>query len=412
MKPRVALVTHDFGRSGGVATMTRFLYRVLSESGRFEPEIVSLAMSASDSASVRLRSPATWTKGLQQTEGSREGLPFIHVGAFFSELEFQRYRPRALLTGMLNTYDLIQFVVGTPPWICTAAQVKRPKFLWTATMVRPDRANRFQQTRSLRRLWLSAMTRVAEKYERRGLRMAANVFALSDYTLSGIRRVLGPDAGQIAPSGVDTEMFRPAPAPGNRYILCVGRLDDPRKNIALLVKAYARLRRDFQNVPELWLVGPQPSPRTLDLIREFGLTHSVRLPGARKTAELPELYQSALFFVLSSDEEGLGIVLLEAMACGLPVVSTACGGPESVVEHERTGLLVPMGDAEALAAAMARLLTTPSLRAKMGEAARMAVLERFSVVAAGRVFLEKYEEMLLNAENRKPNAITRTTGVR
>src|SRR2546427_2495101 len=135
------------------------------------------------------------------------------------------------------------------------AQVTRPKFLWTATMTRADRNSRLQQARPLRRLWLSAMTRLAEEYERRGLRIASEVFALSDYTLAAVRKILGPNSGRLASCGVDTEIFRPAPERARECILCVGRLDDPRKNMVLLVEAYARLRRKFPNGPELCLVG-------------------------------------------------------------------------------------------------------------------------------------------------------------
>ena len=94
MTARIALVTHDYQTIGGVRAMTNFLYRALRESGRFEPEIIDLAHSASDSASVRLCSPATWRQRIELIHGSHDGVPFIHVGARFSELEFQRYRPR------------------------------------------------------------------------------------------------------------------------------------------------------------------------------------------------------------------------------------------------------------------------------------------------------------------------------
>lgn len=410
MISRIALVTHDYQISGGVSSMTRFLYSALRASDRFEPEIVSLALSASDAASVRLRSPGTWGRGLQRLERSCDGVPFVHVGAFCSELEFQRYRPRPLLTEMLDGYDLVQFVTGTPPWMWAAAEVKRPKFLWTATMTRADRNSRLQQAPPLRRLWLSAMTRMAERYERDALRIASDVFALSDYTLEAVRRLLGRDCGILATCGVDTDAFRPrdqgttglqdhrTTGPrDNGYILCVGRLDDPRKNMTLLVQAYAQLRRKFPDAPELWLVGPQPPPDAMSLIGELGLSQAVRWQGPRKPAELPELYKSALCFVLSSDEEGLGIVLLEAMACGVPVVSTACGGPETVIEHARTGFLTPVGDAQALADALGRLLVDGVLRSRMGEEARKVVMERFSTAAASRVFVEKYEQTIASA---------------
>ena len=402
--PRIALVTHDYAASGGVSSMTSFLYRALRESGRFEPEIVSLALSASDPASVRLRSPGTWRQGVRRVNGLRDGTPFVHVGAFGCEFEFQRYRPRPGLTELLNTYDVVQVVAGTPPWMWAVAEVKRPKFLWTATMTRADRNSRLQQARPFRRLWLGAMTQLAERFERSGLRIATGVFALSHYTLAAVRKILGPSAGQLAACGVDTEAFRPQAHRTTRpqdqgFILCVGRLDDPRKNTALLVEAYARLRRRFPNAPELWLVGPQPPAETMRLVQEHGLAQTVRWQGPRKPAELPALYQSALCFALSSDEEGLGIVLLEAMASGVPVVSTACGGPETAVEDSRTGFLTPVGDAEALAEALGRLIGDSSLRARMGEEARRACVERFSVGAASRVFIETYEETL---SSRKP----------
>jgi hypothetical protein len=181
--------------------MTNFLYRVLRESGRFQPEIISLAHSASDSASVRLRSPATWRRGIQFVRGKRNGVAFVHFGAWFSELEFQRYRPRANLTEMLNGYDLVQFVVGTPPWMWAAARVHRPKFLWTATMTRSDRASRIQKAPPLRRWWLRAMTPLTERYERCALRIASEVFAISNYTLAGVRAVLGNGSGMLATCG-------------------------------------------------------------------------------------------------------------------------------------------------------------------------------------------------------------------
>ena len=398
MTLRVALVTHGYQLGGGVSAMTNFLYRVLRESGRFEPGIISLAHSASDSASVRLRSPATWRQGIQLVRGKCDGIPFVHFGAWFSELEFQRYRPRANLTEMLNGYDLVQFVVGAPPWMWAAARVQRPKFLWTATTTRPDRASRIQKARPLRRWWLWAMTPLAEQYERGALRIASEVFALSNYTLASVRAVLGNGSGILAACGVDTNSFHPAPTQPKKFILCVGRLDDPRKNIALLVEAYAKLRRNVPNAPELWLVGPQPPPEAMRLIQKHGLTETVRLQGPRKPAELPRIYQSALCFVLSSDEEGLGIVLLEAMACGLPVVSTACGGSQTAIELDRTGFLVPVGDAKALSDAMGRLIASPSLCERLGQEARKVALERFSVGEAARVFLEKYERALSAAQ--------------
>ncbi len=120
----------------------------------------------------------------------------------------------------------------------------------------------------------------------------------------------------------------------------------------------------------------------------------MHLVGVREGAELADLYRHAMFFVLPSDEEGIGIVLLEAMASGLPVVSTCCGGPETAVLDGETGFLTPVGDAQALADAMQHLLDNPALRRRMGQAGRRIAEERFSLDVTGKVFLRKYDELL------------------
>jgi D-inositol-3-phosphate glycosyltransferase len=409
LKPRIALVTHDYAGSGGVSTMTRFLHRALQESGEFEPEIISLALSSSDAASARLRAPWTWLKNPRVVDGTRDGVSFRHVGARACELEFQHYRPRRPLMELLRGYDLIQVVAGTPPWFCATEGVDRPKFLWTATTTRADRQNRLDAGQPARRLWLRAMTRIAESYERRALLTASEVFALSDYTLANARRLARKDIGVLAPCGVDTELFSPAGKNEGKYLLCVGRLDDPRKNIGLLIEAYGRLCEVEASVPELWLAGPEPPADVLKRIQTQGLQPRIRCLGRRRASELVELYRSANCFVLSSDEEGMGIVLVEAMACGVPVVSTASGGPQSVIEDGHTGFLTPIGDAAALASALRNLVSDPNLRGRLGRAGREACVERFSLAGAGKVFLEHYRRAM--AERGESRTVARANAV-
>jgi hypothetical protein len=104
--------------------------------------------------------------------------------------------------------------------------------------------------------------------------------------------------------------------------------------------------------------------------------------------------------VLSSNEEGLAIVILEAMASGLAVVSTDCGGPATAVTEGETGFLTPVGDVESFSAAMQKLISDPVLCQRMGQAGRRVALERFSLAAAGKVFLDKYDEFFESQESR------------
>jgi glycosyltransferase involved in cell wall biosynthesis len=110
--------------------------------------------------------------------------------------------------------------------------------------------------------------------------------------------------------------------------------------------------------------------------------------------ELARLYRTAALYVVSSDEEGLGLTILEAMASGRPVVSTACGGPSTTVLDGETGRLVPVGDAEALAGAMADVIGDPKRADAIGRRGRQRAEERFSTKATGHRFLKTYTQLL------------------
>jgi glycosyltransferase involved in cell wall biosynthesis len=398
MKKRVALITHEMSLVGGLPTMITFLYRTLLESGRYQPELISLATSAADNASLQLKAPRSWFRGAKIEQVPWHDFVFTHAGVWGSELEFQRYRRRRKLTEVLQGYDLLQFVVGSPPWVCTADGADRPIFLWTATTTRADRASQMRSGSVLRRSWSSLMVRISERYERRALRNTHAIFALSEYTRGAVQAIAGPGKVVLAPCGVDTDLFRPAEKAEGSYIVCVARLSDPRKNLALLLRAYAMVQKRVAAAPDLYLIGDPPSEAARLHLQSLGLAHKVKLIGPKQGEELAELYRKALFFVLTSNEEGLGIVILEAMASGLPVVSTACGGPATAVLEAETGFLTPIGDAPALADAMEQLLRDPALCVRMAKAGRRIAEERFSLAAAGKVFLDRYDDLLNGRE--------------
>jgi glycosyltransferase involved in cell wall biosynthesis len=99
-------------------------------------------------------------------------------------------------------------------------------------------------------------------------------------------------------------------------------------------------------------------------------------------------------FVLSSTEEGLGIVILEAMACGIPVVSTRCGGPEVSVIDGVNGYLTPLEDDKTLALRMKALVSDDELRRVMGRKGRHLAEERFSLAVTSQTILNTYDQLL------------------
>jgi glycosyltransferase involved in cell wall biosynthesis len=162
----------------------------------------------------------------------------------------------------------------------------------------------------------------------------------------------------------------------------------------MLLRAYAEIVKKHKDVPDLVLVGEPLSTQGFQLLSSLGIADKVRCVGPTHGNELADLYRSASLFVLPSDEEGLGIVILEAMASGLPVVSTASGGPSAAVTDGETGFLTPVGDQSALQSAMERLIFDPELSERFGAAGRRAAEERFSIAATGDVFLRQYDRIM------------------
>ncbi|MFF9809643.1 glycosyltransferase [Streptomyces coeruleorubidus] len=189
----------------------------------------------------------------------------------------------------------------------------------------------------------------------------------------------------IVPCGVDPDRFSPKgpAAPRGPYphrLLQLGRLV-PRKGAAVAVAALARLPGT-----ELVVVGGPPADRLDDdpevrrlrgIARDAGVADRVRFTGAVPSEEVPPLLRSADVVVCPADYEPFGIVPLEAMACGVPVVASAVGGQLDTVADPGTGRLVPPRDPEALARAVAGLLADPAARAACGAAGRRRVLGRY-----------------------------------
>jgi glycosyltransferase involved in cell wall biosynthesis len=167
----------------------------------------------------------------------------------------------------------------------------------------------------------------------------------------------------------------------------------PFKGLELVVAAAARLAavRDRATL-RVVLVGEGRHRGRLGALRsELGVGDVVVLHGSEPDAR--DVYGAFDVAVLASEAEGLPNVLLEAAAAGLPIVATAAGGTVDVIEDGRTGLLIPIGDEDALLAALQRLADDPAERRRLGDAARADVLERFGVERMVDEFIATYREM-------------------
>jgi glycosyltransferase involved in cell wall biosynthesis len=395
MKPEksVCVVVPDIaGEEGGVSVLADFVFDTLKRSGRYRPTYVSLAVSSRDEASARLLSPGSWRNGARVVSRERRGETHTHVGCHVAELEFQRYRPRSALTDILNRFDVVHVVAGAPAWALVAKDCKGVLVLHAATLAASERAlvKRYAFPR-----WRYWMTRVTSRLDLAALRRVRLTFVINRWMEETVARVAGSSRVVFALPGVDTDNFRPHAYAERGYILSVGRFSDPRKDVRTLFRAYALLRRDAPDAPGLLLAGlSMPSREDWEFAESLGVARFVETREGVSREELAELYRGASVFALSSVEEGLGLPVMEAMATGLPVVVTRSGGPETVVADGETGYLTPVREAGAMAEKMRAPLADAAARRRMGARARRIAEETFSLEAAGRVIIEKYDELL------------------
>ncbi|MHB8470209.1 MAG: glycosyltransferase [Gaiellaceae bacterium] len=229
---------------------------------------------------------------------------------------------------------------------------------------------------------------------------AAFVVTISEYNRRLIEAVCGAAAAakvDVVHCGVDSRAFSPAErARGGPFtILLVAGLE-PVKGHEYLIEACRLLAGDGLDL-ELVLAGDGPErPRVEARLRDSGLGDRVRLLGAVPRPEVVRLLREADVFVLPSvltpqgDREGIPVVLMEAMASGVPVVASDLSGIPELVEHERTGLLVPPRDAGAIAAAVARVHGDPELGLRLAHAARERVREQFDLGTNAAAVAERF----------------------
>jgi glycosyltransferase involved in cell wall biosynthesis len=206
------------------------------------------------------------------------------------------------------------------------------------------------------------------------------------------------------PNGIDVQRFTVGPVESSpirahargasQIVLTVGHLSEIKGHVAFL-RAAALLSASHPGC-RFWLLGDETTDkgarkRLESLARDAGILDRVEFLGWR--SDVPDVLRAADVVAMPSLNEGLPLALLEAMACGRPVVATPVGGVPEAIEDGRTGLLVPPDDAEALARAISTLLDDIELRSRVGQLARCTIEERFALPRVVRRIEDLYRQV-------------------
>jgi glycosyltransferase involved in cell wall biosynthesis len=315
------------------------------------------------------------------------------TAAFPEPLTFT-LRAARILRARRNDFDIVHDNQSLGYGLLT---LKRAGFPVVATVHHPcsiDRRLELGHARGFRRRfalsrWYS-FTRMQAKVARR----LDRIVCVSESARADVSRDFGvpTDKATVVHNGVDAELFRPLPEIERieGRIMTTASADVPLKGLFHLVEALAKVRTERD--AHLVVVGSaKPNGRVASTIERYGLEDAVRFERDVDWVRLVELYAQAQVAVVPSLYEGFSLPAVEAMSCGVPLVATTGGALPEVVGHNAgAGLLVPPGDAGALAGAIDQLLGDAALRRKFGAAGRRRALDRFTWRATAEAVVENY----------------------
>jgi len=361
---------------GGTETMVRNLSIELNKVG-VHVDILTFNMD-------RKWNPK-WRKKIEKIDGitvfkipALNWLPIVHSPRITSKLNLIPGR----FTHLMKEYDIIHFHEAEFTFPFFSRFVKKPKILHLHG-IRFDYFKRYHFSRFL-------LKTAADLYISLTKQMKNELIAL------GIPK----DKIELLPNGVDTQIFQPKEKKIDNTLLYVGRIA-PGKGLHVLLKSLKYIKTPV----ELEIIGPsgwdldyyQNMLRLIEIENRRG-KHKIRYLGCVKPNQtsLIERYQKASIFVLPSFYEAFGVVLLEAMACETPVVSTQTGGTTEIVINCINGMLVPVNHHIKLAEAINYLLENKDVRIKFGKTGRKTVKDNFSIEIVVKKLCRIYEKIANN----------------
>jgi glycosyltransferase involved in cell wall biosynthesis len=279
---------------------------------------------------------------------------------------------------LLKQYDIIHFHEQEFSFPLFSYFVKKPKILHLHG-IRSDYFKRYHLSRFL-------LKTVADLYLSLTKQMKNELIAL------GIPK----NKIELFPNAVDTQIFQPKGKKMDNTILYVGRIV-PDKGLHVLLKSlnYIKSSVDLEIIGSSgWNQNYYQSILQLIEIENRRGNHKIRYLGHVDQNILLKNYQKASIFVSSSSFEPFGVVLLEAMACETPLISTCTEGAVELIENGENGLLVPVNDPIKLAEAISYLLENKDVRIKLGKAARKTIIDNFSIKVVVKKLCTIYENLV------------------
>lgn len=399
-RKKIAIVTQDPANRGGVLRLVRYMYDRVLEAGA-APVLLHYASfkvwpALSVSSQNTLRGKMITFPKLKQY--SFEGMDAIAIGAWFPEWEPNRIASNPLWQKQLKEFDAAILVTGSAHTGLPLVESGTKYLAWVSSTVEHDRRERLAISTDLEsrveRMGLSKIKRAEQEV----LAHASKVLAVSNDAAKSLTQIMSsiPRIPIISvPFPIDTLKFNPGTRKYERSqpILFVGRAGDPRKRIGLFLGSLCEVRKlspqlNFKAI----VVSSMPISNGLKS-QQRSILDRVEIISSISEQELVDLYRSASMLVVTSEQEGLGIAAMEAMACGTPVISTRCGGPETFIEDGSNGFLTSSNPNE-IAGQILSLLTNEVQANTLGEQAATTIESTFSEHVWNAKFVMMIQELM------------------
>jgi glycosyltransferase involved in cell wall biosynthesis len=232
--------------------------------------------------------------------------------------------------------------------------------------------------------------------QKKVVKQLRNIVTVSDCSRQDIARDFGlqPSGISLVHNGIDTEVFKPMPevARNPMRLMATCSADAPLKGLRYLLRAYARLLERYPDLELLLVSKPNPGGKTERLVKKLGLADKVQFVNGISTEQMVRYYAQASIAVVPSVYEGFGLPAGEAMACGVPVVSTDGGALPEVVGD--AGVIVPVKNVDAMVDAIDTLLQDPQARAELGARGQQRIDELFCWHVCAQQMTEYYRQVL------------------
>ena len=389
---RVLVVTLPLEFVGGVQSQARFLIDHLQRH-QFEVNVATYVVRG-----LRPDLNASWLRSLFGGQGHTEIHAGTHggsdatVGCRFPGLEYTYTEASEAWLQTIENYQHIIAVGGTPVIAHPVVKAGKTCIVWCADDLAGDRDDRFDSMSFSRRVLERHLIRPRlEAQQIAVLEAGIPVRGISGATVERLQTHVPCSHADIerVHIPIDASFYTPlSDKPRSKRMGFAGRIADPRKNPKLLFDVFRELRqRDV--IRELYIAGPTDQA-TIAIAQSCGVADGVIFHGYLSREGLRDMYRSLDVFVLTSHREGLALVGLEAMACGVPVVSTRCGGPEDYIEDGVTGYLSePMP--ETFADHICNVLRDQNTYEQMSRACRKIASEEFCEAVFERHFDEAWK---------------------